>query len=65
MNVNTDNTNYIRDLSSNAILANNKKMLEQHRKQINEKTEINKLKGDVQELKTKINLILNILTNKG
>ena len=54
----TDNSNYVRDMNSNAILAFDKIILEQHR------SEINKLKNDIQDLKSNMGIILNILKNK-
>jgi|TARA_B100000949_G_scaffold38839_1_gene32858 hypothetical protein len=60
----TDNSNYVRDMNSNAILAFDKIILEQHRKRLHESSEINKLKNDIQDLKSNMGIILNILKNK-
>jgi hypothetical protein len=60
----TDNSNYVRDMNNNAILAFDKTILEQHRKRLHESSEINKLKDDIQDLKSNMGIILNILKNK-
>ena len=59
-----NHSNYRRDISSNAIVATDKNMLEQHRKQLNERTVINNLKRDIQDLKTQLNLIFKLLKDK-
>jgi hypothetical protein len=60
----TENSNYVRDLNNNAILACDKNLLLNHRKKMNESLEINKIKDEMQNLKTKMDLILTILKNK-
>lgn len=58
MKVKTDNPNYLKDLSSNALLANDKKALLQHRKKLSESQQINNLRTEMNDLKQKVDLIL-------
>ena len=58
MRVKTDNPNYVKDMNSNALLANDRSALLKHRKKISESQQINNLRAEMDELKNKLNLIL-------
>ncbi len=58
MRVKTDNPNYVKDMNSNALLANDRSALLKHRKKISESQQINSLRAEMDELKNKLNLIL-------
>ena len=64
MKVKTDNPNYLRDLKSNAILANDIKSLNKHRQKINQVNEINSLRTEVDSLNFKIDKILRVIEKK-
>ena len=58
MKVKTDNPNYLKDLSSNALLANDRSALLLHRKKLSESQQINNLRNEVNDLKHKLDLVL-------
>ena len=64
MKVKTDNPNYLRDLSSSAILAKDIQSLTKHRQKINQVNEINSLRYEVDSLNLKIDKILKIIEKK-
>ena len=58
MKVKTDNPNYVKDLSSSAILAHDRQALINHRKKLSESQQINNLRSEMNDLKNKVDLIL-------
>jgi len=64
MKVKTDNPNYLRDLSSSAILSKDIQSLTKHRQKINQVNEINSLRYEVDSLNSKIDKILKIIDKK-
>ncbi len=64
MKVKTDNPNYLRDLSSSAILAKDIQSLTKHRQKINQVNEINSLRYEVDSLNLKIDKILKIIEKR-
>jgi len=58
MKVKTDNPNYLKDLDSNALLANDLRALHNHRKKISESQQINNLRNEVNDIKHKLDLVL-------
>ena len=58
MKVKTDNPNYLKDSSSNALLANDRSALLLHRKKLSESQQINNLRSEMNDLKNKVDLIL-------
>ena len=58
MKVKTDHPNYVKDLSSNALLANDRSALLKHRKKLSESQQINNLRAEMNDLKQKVDLIL-------
>lgn len=58
MKVKTDNPNYLKDLDSNALLANDLRALHNHRKKISESQQINNLRNEVNDIKQKLDLVL-------
>jgi soluble cytochrome b562 len=64
MKVKTDNPNYLRDLSSSAILAKDIQSLTKHKQKINQVNEINSLRYEVDSLNLKIDKILKIIEKR-
>ena len=64
MKVKTDNPNYLRDLSSSAILAKDIQSLTKHTQKINQVNEINSLRYEVDSLNLKIDKILKIIEKR-
>ena len=56
--VKTDNPNYVKDLSSSAILAHDRQALIKHRKKLSESQQINNIRSEMNDLKNKVDLIL-------
>ena len=61
MKVKTDNPNYVKDLSSSAILAHDRQAWINHRKKLSESQQINNMRSEMNELKNKVDLILSHL----
>lgn len=58
----TEDPNFVRDATSNAILNNNQLAFEEYKKKRNLQNRINKLEENVSDLNSKVDSILNLLT---
>ena len=58
----TDDPNYVRQGNSNAILNTNRMAFEEYKQKRNLQNRINKLEENVNDLNSKVDSILNILT---